>query len=157
MIQRVQTIFLAIAAIAAFSIIFLPIWAKGVEASQSEILLDARAMKYMVGTEMQMETNTIAISVLAVLSSIVALGSLFSYKDRMKQMKLNLLNALILAGVVGSMVYYLYQGSQIFSPEIQGSFDAGFFMPLVALFCNSMANRFIRKDEKLVKSVDRLR
>ena len=38
-----------------------------------------------------------------------------------------------------------------------GVFLLGFFMIPVAMIANTMANRFIRKDEKLVRSVDRIR
>jgi hypothetical protein len=30
-------------------------------------------------------------------------------------------------------------------------------MPIVAIICNMIANRFIKKDEKLVKDSDRIR
>ena len=33
----------------------------------------------------------------------------------------------------------------------------GLFLPAAALICNMIANRFIRKDERLVRSVDRIR
>ena len=157
MIQRIQSIFLLVAAIAAFSVIFLPIWDKTDAATAKELELTALSLNYQEGGNPVQTKSTIAIAILAGLGSIVALGSLFSYKDRMKQMKLNLLNSFVLAGCVGAMAYYFYTSAAMFSPSVQGNFSAGFFMPLVALLCNSMANRFIRRDEKLVKSVDRLR
>ena len=158
MIQRVQSIFLFIAAVAAFAILFLPIWGKIDPSTGQKTLITAMKMVHVDSPEATAETtNTIVISILAVLSSVVALGSLFSFKDRLKQMKLNLLNALILASTVAVIIYYYYNAQESFAPEMRGEFGYGFFMPLIALFCNSLANRFIRKDERLVKSVDRLR
>ncbi|MFT5616974.1 MAG: hypothetical protein ACI85I_000190 [Arenicella sp.] len=157
MIQRIQSIFLLIASVAAFSMIFLPVWVKVDEAAQTQVLLDTKKMTYIENGKEKSETNTIALSILAGLSSIVAMGSLFSYKNRMTQIKLNLLNSLLLAGTVGLMCYYYADATQLFNPEDQGKFGIGFFAPMLALICNSLSNRFIRKDEKLVKSVDRLR
>jgi hypothetical protein len=51
----------------------------------------------------------------------------------------------------------LWQGQTLIQNQQQGEFSAGFFIPLAALFLNNMANRFIRRDFNLLKSVDRIR
>ncbi len=157
MIQRIQSIFLLIASIAAFATIFLPLWVKVDEATQTQVLLDTKEMTYIENGAEKSSTNTIALTILAGLSSVVAMGSLFSYKNRMTQIKLNLLNSLLLAVTVALMCYYYADATQFFNPDDQGKFGYGFFTPMLALICNSVSNRFIRKDEKLVRSVDRLR
>jgi hypothetical protein len=40
---------------------------------------------------------------------------------------------------------------------IEGIFGIGFWAAFVSLFSNWVANRMIRRDEKLVKSADRMR
>jgi divalent metal cation (Fe/Co/Zn/Cd) transporter len=46
--------------------------------------------------------------------------------------------------------------SAINAPEA-GSYQLGFWAILVAMVANMLANRFIRKDDALVRSVDRIR
>ena len=101
------------------------------------------------------ETATWYIGALTILASIIALTSIFQFKNRLNQMKLGALNALIMAAVLGLSFYKIYQFENLIDGTGQISF--GFYCPAGAMLLNIMANRFIRKDEKLVKSVDRIR
>ena len=50
------------------------------------------------------------------------------------------------------------RGQQEFAPDSMGQYMLpGFFLPAIAMVFNILANRFIRRDENLVRSVDRLR
>ncbi|MGB0524586.1 MAG: DUF4293 domain-containing protein [Flammeovirgaceae bacterium] len=157
MIQRVQSIFLALAAIAIFAMIFSPMWGKADAENTQLVVLNASTLTHTKGAEVVETTNTIYLTILAFISAAVAIGSLFSYKNRMTQIKLNLLNSFLLLATVVLIALNLYSAQKVFDPTNPGAFKIGFFLPIVALFFNSLANRFIRKDEKLVKSVDRLR
>jgi hypothetical protein len=75
----------------------------------------------------------------------------------MLQLKLGALNVLLIAGTIGAAFYYSNQGEQLLNPTREGSFDAGFYLPTLALILNLLANRFIRRDDQLVRSMDRLR
>lgn len=72
-------------------------------------------------------------------------------------MKLCALNAFLMMATLGITAYFIYNGENALGFEGRGLFRAGFFMPVVGLILNSLASRFIRKDEKLVRSVDRIR
>ena len=97
------------------------------------------------------------IAALAVLAVVVALVEIFQYKNRLNQIKLGALNALLMAIALASSWYFSYQAETWVAPETQGNYDAGFFVLPIALLLNILANRFIRRDDKLVRSVDRLR
>jgi len=163
MIQRVQSIFLFITALAMFLVIFLPVWIETVP--QGEIpsnsteyaLLTALELTYQKNGEVVKSKNTFYIALLAFVASALAIGSLFSFKDRMRQIKLNLANTLVMAAVLIITTYILYDAENAFMPATQGQWRLGFFLIPLAMFCNSIANRFIRKDEKMVRSADRLR
>ncbi len=156
MIQRVQSIFLALVAICLFAGMFLDYWGKTGESGQ-EVVLNAFQMTYTTQNGEVTTTNTFYMLILAFLGSVVAVGSLFSYTNRLRQMQLNLVNTLIISALMGTSVYFVFEGSKLFDLEKQGAFVGGFYMAPAALIFNMMANRFIRKDEKLVRSVDRLR
>ena len=71
----------------------------------------------------------------------------------MLQMKLSALNSLFMAATLGISVYY---GTGMVK-EYAGGYGLGLFLPGAAMICNILANRYIRRDERLVKSVDRIR
>jgi len=90
-------------------------------------------------------------------SCLVALYSIFQYKNRLTQLKLGAVNAFIIMAYVATATYFIYTGEKEIGYESRGIFKPGYFLPLAALLLNSLANRFIKKDEKLVRSVDRIR
>lgn len=93
----------------------------------------------------------------AVLTILIAWIEIFKYKNRLTQIKLGTLNSLLIAGSLVYLVYLTYKAQSEILPIILGEYKIGLFMPAIALVLNSIANRFIRKDEKLVRSVDRIR
>ena len=90
-------------------------------------------------------------------SCLVGLYTIFQYKKRLLQIKLGAVNAFIIMAFVATATYFIYTGENQIGFESRGVFHVGYFLPLAALLLNSLANRFIRKDEKLVRSVDRIR
>ncbi|WP_425393101.1 DUF4293 domain-containing protein [Ekhidna sp.] len=167
MLQRVQTIFMTIAAIAMILMLFFPIWEKSdsnFEAEKREYaIMDAFQLRYeqhitetgevqLLGTQ-----DTFWISAGAIVAALVMFFSISKYKNRMTQVKLNALFSLITAGVLVGSYVYIMKANQLFDPEAQGTFLIGFYLPIVAMLNNFLANRFIRKDEALVRSADRIR
>jgi hypothetical protein len=158
MIQRIQSIFLALLAILMFSMIFLPIWSKINPASGQEVAIDAMQMVYKENGIVKTSSANPYLGILAGVISAVAVGSLFSYKNRKRQILLNLINAFLLLVICCVQAYLIFgKGINLFDPQMQGAFGTGFYMPFGALLLNSASNRFIQRDEKLVKSIDRLR
>ena len=158
MIQRIQSVLLLIAAICMFLLAFvLPIWF-GSNGNQNVSLMAMGMVLTSAGENTQI-ANPIIISIVAFIAGSVSIFSLLQYKNRLLQMKLGALNSIILALVFAACFYYVNEGSsKIGTPEeVQSKYMIGFYMPIVAMLMNLMANRFIRKDEKLVKSADRLR
>jgi D-alanyl-lipoteichoic acid acyltransferase DltB (MBOAT superfamily) len=85
---------------------------------------------------------------------LTGLYSILSYKNRKRQLLLNKVSIFINALLLGLLAYWLLNLSGgIDFPEkgIEPLF------PLLSIVCLLIANHFIKKDERLVKSVDRLR
>ncbi len=163
MIQRVQSLFLFGVAAVMVAFLFFPIWQK-YDPAQSEIVtVDVFKMTYeSYSTEtgertLISEKDVFYISILAVLGAIVALYSIFQYTNRLRQIQLGALNSLFIAGSLGVAVYFILKADKVLAPDTPGSYLAGFYFPVIALFFNMLANRFIRRDEKLVRSADRIR
>lgn len=166
MIQRFQTVLLFGVAVCMATILAFYIWGEATPDQSKVATMTAFKMQVVdtAGTladqsdDIVLRTDsTWYIAALAIAASIVAMVSVFQYKNRLNQMKLGALNALLMAATLGVSYYKIYQYENLVNPEGQGSIQMGFFLPAVAMILNIISNRFIRKDEKLVKSVDRIR
>ncbi len=98
--------------------------------------------------------GNLTINIATVLLIIIGLLSLFSFKNRKRQILLNNISIIINALLVGLLTYWLLNlsgGIQFPEKGIEPIFS------LISIICLLLANIYIRKDERLVKSVDRLR
>lgn len=161
MIQRIQSVFLLLVAVVMIATLFLPFWQEANLETREIVTINAFELLYVENSELTgdkvIDTKpTWYISALAVLAAGVALFSIFQFKNRLTQIKLGALNSLLMGGNIGLIYYFSTKGEPII-PDQQGNFLIGFFIVAVALLFNSLANRFIKKDDKLVKSADRIR
>ena len=89
------------------------------------------------------------------LSSTLSLLSIISFKKRQNQFvigRLNIILNLILLGL------FVYRSLNLSGETVKVSEKGiGMFLPIVAIVFLVLANKSIKKDEDLVKSVDRLR
>lgn len=158
MLQRIQTLLLAVVAIAMLATTALPMWEKSSATLNEKVTLTSYALEYFKGTTSASSANTMVIIILAVVSACIAAFSITQYKKRMLQMTLGLINSILIAVILGYTFYQVFKvGIPMFEPQNQGSYGAGFFATVLAMLCNMIANRFIRRDEMLVKSADRMR
>lgn len=87
-------------------------------------------------------------------SALLALVTIFLFKNRKGQFVLNRLNIVLNFSLLGFFVYWLLMvpGEMHISEK-----GIGIFIPIVSIVFLVLANKAIKKDEDLVKSVDRLR
>ncbi len=165
MIQRVQTIFLMLIALCMGLMLAYYIWGELIPDQNRVISFSAFKMEVIdtqgtlqnVSDDVVVDSqNTWYIGALAILSVITAMFSIFMFKNRLTQMKLGALNSLFMVATLAISYLHINRFEKIF-PETVGQTQLGFFLPVAAMLLNMIANRFIRKDEKLVKSVDRIR
>lgn len=114
-----------------------------VENGKEEMVIDQKGVYY--------------IGILCLVAASLALYSLFQFRNRLRQMFLNMINSLVMGITLGVVVYQSYQSNMDFNPTVSGAFVLGFYAIIVAIILNVISNRFIRKDEKLIRSVDRIR
>ncbi|MBT1703608.1 DUF4293 domain-containing protein [Chryseosolibacter indicus] len=152
--QRIQTVFLAIAIISLIVSIFLPIWVYQDPLGQSHQLYPLHyTVKENAGSNTQYFPYALT-AILAIAAITIAIVEISKYKNRVLQMKLGALNSLFMAGTIASAVI---QSNQLVKTFQGGQYGLGLWLPGVAVLCNLLANRFIRKDERLVRDSDRLR
>lgn len=149
MIQRVQSVYLLVAVLMMVWTMFAPLGSYG----------DSSAIYYALGIESvsssQMNQAGWGVFAIACLSAIVALATIFVYKNRKLQIRLGIFNILILVGwyaVYGA--FAIAYGKQL---EQDYQLAYGMFLPLVAIVLSVLAVGAIRHDERLVRAADRLR
>ena len=144
MIQRIQSIYLLIATLLSGGLIFfLNLWVS--EKGNNFFVMDSFSSS---------NTLLIVMAVLFFVSSFVTLLSIFQFKKRQLQFVLGRIAILINFILLGIIVYF----SQNLSGEINVSEKGiGLLIPVLTIVLVVLANKAIRRDEELVKSVDRLR
>ncbi len=152
--QRKQTIFLGITVVCLVLMIFFPIWVGTTEGTEKMLF----ALHYTVKTGDVRDTLYFPYSlsaILAVAAATIAVIEIGKFTNRLLQLKLAALNSLLMAGSIGSAVYFAT--TLIKTNQIAGSYGLGLYLPAAAMISNMIANRFIRKDEKLVRDSERIR
>jgi cytochrome c biogenesis factor len=94
---------------------------------------------------------------LALVIIAIPLFSIFLFKDRKKQIRISAIALVANAGFISMMLMRVNQYNQTIPTPTQGSYGIGAILPFVAVILLGLAIGGIRKDEKLVKSLDRLR
>jgi cytochrome bd-type quinol oxidase subunit 2 len=87
-------------------------------------------------------------------SAILAFVTIFIFKNRKLQFVLNRLNIILNFILLGVLVYLSLNLSGETAVSEKG---IGMFLPIISIVFLVLANKAIKKDEDLVKSVDRLR
>ena len=137
MIQRIQTIYLLLAfVVTGVLLFFFPLWT----------MSDSKEYYFM-----QSQVYTILLG----LSTTLTLLSVVSYKKRQNQFVIGRLNIILNLILLGLFVYRSLNLSGE-TPAVSEK-GIGMFLPAVAIVLLVLANKAIKKDEDLVKSVDRLR
>lgn len=90
---------------------------------------------------------------IACIAIVLLIIELFAYKNRMLQMRLAIGISFLMSLNLVLMTFLILE----IQKEYEGNFGIGIFVFALAMVLNILARRFIQKDEKLVRSVDRLR
>ena len=135
MIQRIQTVYLFLAAVLNISVFFTPIYSHAINDPQAWI--------------------GIGFAISLMLSFLIAGSSIFLYPNRKLQLRI------VKAGIYIQIVAIGFAVGILFSLGGFGTFlwqeILGSGLILVALILYWLAGRSIKKDEELVKSMDRIR
>ena len=160
--QRIQTVFLAVAILCLIATIFFPIWVHQDASGDWHKLYPVQLTTQTdfkgengQGSQKSFVYFPYAITaIFAIASATIAFIEIRKFKDRLLQMKLGALNSLFMAGTIASAVIF---SNQLVKTYNGGAYGLGLWLPGVAVICNLLANRFIRRDEKMVRDSNRLR
>lgn len=162
MIQRIQSLYLALAAILStvslFSVVgkFVVGGAEAAHFTNFTISADPAQFTTINGS------GPWALGALLIIVVLLNVATIFMFNHRMHQLRLTIFSTILLVGYI--LVYaffaWLFQGKlQSAAPDAGIHFQlcASAVYPIVCLILNIMAIHGIRKDERLVRSLDRIR
>lgn len=168
MIQRIQTLWMALTTALMAVVFFMPvvyfsmggaefrIMPYGIKAVTGEILvLGGEAIESTLTTS----TLSICVALLIGAAALVPLVSLFCFKRRMLQTRLLAAEFILLLGSAGMLAWYIYVVYRDVVAGMSTNFYFSFYplMIVVAVLTNWFALRGVMKDEMLVRAADRIR
>ena len=158
MIQRIQSVLLLVAFLAGVIVFFFPLAC--IYGPTTAYKFYIYGMVNMVPDEPSVISfmTTFPLLLLNILAAALAFSAIFFYKNRITQMKI-VRFAIFLEIILIALIFFIYaniiEKNLMASPEYME--EAGIYFPLIAMIFLILANRRIMRDEKLVRSVDRLR
>ena len=141
MIQRIQTLWLLLAAACGFAMTKVPMFAAN---------LSNNLLRELIATE------SLLLFALVIGLSCLALVCIFLFKKRPLQFRLAVTGIILSLGTIALEVYTI-NDFKASNAMISGTYQWGALFPILMAFFFFLAARGIRKDQKLVKSLDRLR
>ena len=161
MIQRIQTIFLFLYIAALISTFFFPVWQKisfNDQTNEVDVIVTGHVSSVIYDKAGEaMIYDNFWVGGFIIIACIVAAMSIFSFKNRLTQIKLGTLNSLFTSLLVIYYLYEIFYNIDYVDIKDKISFLISFYLIFLAIFFNFLANRFIRKDELLVRESERIR
>lgn len=158
MIQRIQTVYLfLVAVLTAMTTIFeMAFFKLGEEVIYSYSIYKITPQD---GGEVQVPGNWITQIILVSAVFLLSIVIITRFKNRKLQLKLGAINYLLLTTFIISTYFSVENLPFIvgMGDDITTIYYVGFYLPIAAVTFQFLANRGIKKDEELVKSVERLR
>ncbi|MEI8202888.1 MAG: DUF4293 domain-containing protein [Bacteroidota bacterium] len=149
MIQRIQSVYLFLSALIMSLLFFFQI-------ADFPGIWDFYIWKLTDGTT---TIYTFPIAILASMSILISIITIFFYKNRAMQIKLCMLNFLFIL-ILLILVFWIYPDfifNNQFGDNPAVDYNVTIYLPIVSFIFILLANKAIRKDDKLIKSTDRLR
>ncbi|MBK8806343.1 MAG: DUF4293 domain-containing protein [Bacteroidales bacterium] len=155
MIQRIQSIYLFL--VFAFSVVmlFTPLVTFLAVSQPDGIVL--KAFHYTTLTNEVFPESSILFSLGGVISlvAILSLVAIFLFKNRALQIRLSIYIMIFLVAIMGLIYFYSYK--IVADNEVDYKVHVFALFPIISIILAFLAFNAIRKDEALIKSINRIR
>ena len=145
MIQRIQSLFLLFVVIISGTLLLVPVYELH-DFSQTDPAAAVNAFN--------IKDNTL-LMILNCAIGLMALITIFLYKWRNVQIRFCNINLLLTCLLIGLLFFVADTMSSNMNQRIQ--YKYGSYLPLIELIFLYLAARYVKKDDELVRSADRLR
>ena len=152
MIQRIQSLWLFLAAAALIAVLFLPV---GMFKLPHGLYECTAFNMTKAGDVPPMNLPTWLIGIVSALAGFLSFLAIFLFKKRNQQIRLTWVafttNAILAIGLISMFLYFKY------ALDAWVGYGPAVLMPFLGLILNYLAIKGIKKDDALVKSLDRIR
>ena len=145
MIQRIQTIFLLVCSASFFSLFGLPFATSSIAIPQlfSDMTYDINDSPILMA--------------LCILGGIISLSAIFLFNNRALQLKMSYVTTVLCILLPLVVVLLVYNEGTTTTQTEKIDDNIGIYLPLIGLIFSVLSSRYIKKDDNIVKSMDRLR
>jgi len=147
MIQRIQTIFIFLAAVLTVSMLKTNF----AEMAVSGEIYSFSAKGIVKGAELVY--NGLPLMIFIGLITLLHIIVIFLFKKRILQIRILGFTIILLIGLTGLLMYFIHAGFD----DVSVSYKIPLISPLVAAILDYLAIRAIGKDEALIRSINRIR
>ena len=152
MIQRIQTLFLLGALFVLALMLFMPL---------AEILTDDSTYFYVMSAGLRLENGefvqrTWPVFILILITSVLIFLNILLYRNRKLQIRFCVYSIVLGFGMIGLLYYYwvnIFRQLDVDSYWLR----IPLIFPVIAIIFVYLAFRAIRKDEILIRSIDKIR
>lgn len=155
MLQRVQTLYLLAIVVLSGFVIFSPLADLINKVDNLIYLVNFKGISLVQPTGNIIESRIWGLTSVSSVVPIIALITIFSFKNRVKQIRLSVINMIFMISFYIFMILYVWPACERLHSDWHLRIVAVF--PLIIIILNYLAIGAISKDEKLVKSLNRLR
>jgi len=152
MIQRIQSLWLFLAAVALIALLFLPVGMF----MMPHGLYECTAFKMtQIGDASTLNLPVSLIGILSIIGGFISFLAIFIYKKRSLQIRFTwvafTVKAFLASGLIGMFLYFKY------ALDAGVGYSPALILPILGLVFDLLAIKGIQKDEALIKSLDRIR
>jgi prolipoprotein diacylglyceryltransferase len=140
MIQRIQSIWLLLAGLAATAMLKFPLWKGRLTNVEDKVLSGS---------------SYLPLFLLIVAAGLVGFGTIFFFKDRKTQKALCLLGILLSLFIL--ILEYIRATNLQASASYEGAWQISAALPIVMVVLFGMARSGVRRDEKTLRNLEKLR
>lgn len=151
MLQRIQTIYLFISVLILSLILFFPVF----KFNSGEYVFNSISIEQISDNKTIEVVSTLPVLILSIIINLVTLFTIFLFKKRNLQMKFSIISILLIIGLY--ILIAVYRFFVIDFDITTTSYSFTLIIPIISLILIFLAYKGIKKDEELVKSVDRIR
>jgi len=154
MIQRIQTLFLLIAVVLLAFLFSNPL-AEIMVSDDLILILKYNRIQSVTGTEF-VPVSTWPVAVLLILSVLIGFVAVFLYRNRILQMRLCVLNILLMFGLEG-LIYFVTKSTLKHMNGSDSVFLWPIVLPYISIILTYLAFKKIQRDEIMVRFSGRIR
>ena len=145
MIQRRQSLYLFIAALLNAGVFYFDLYKTHTIVNGVDTLGQLRVADHFPSL------------LIALIITLLPFVAIFMFNNRKRQIRMSVITIVSILAFIGLLLWRVTDLAKLVPPPSNGTYWVGSVLPVVSMVFVFLAILGIRRDEKLVKSVDRLR